>query len=100
VGLKITTAPSVCPECGGSLVWDPDSGEEVCGKCGLVLEATLYMGPEWRAFTKSESESRSRVGAPLSFAVHDKGLSTIITQAGGMPTGRGSRSRRGSRCSA
>jgi transcription initiation factor TFIIB len=35
-------------------------------------------GPEWRAFTPGEKESRSRVGVPLSFAVHDKGLTTVI----------------------
>jgi len=31
-------APFVCSECGGrALIWDPDSGEEVCGGCGLVI---------------------------------------------------------------
>ena len=79
MGLKITTAPSVCPECGGSLVWDPDSGEKACRECGLVLEATfLNTGPERRAFTQEETESRSRTGMPLSFSIHDKGLSTTI----------------------
>jgi len=35
-------------------------------------------GPEWRAFTQEEKESRSRVGIPTSYSVHDKGLSTSI----------------------
>jgi len=35
-------------------------------------------GPEWRAFTKEEKDSRGRVGIPSSFAIHDKGLSTVI----------------------
>jgi transcription initiation factor TFIIB len=72
--------PFVCSECGGrALIWDPDSGEEVCGGCGLVIsELILYTGPEWRAFTKSENETRPRVGLPPSFSIHDKGLSTMI----------------------
>jgi transcription initiation factor TFIIB len=40
----------------------------------------LDKGPEWRAFTQDEKASRSRVGAPASYSVHDKGLSTVISQ--------------------
>ncbi len=69
-----------CPECGSlNLVHDYDSGETVCGDCGLVLrEQTMDKGPEWRAFTMEEKASRSRVGVPTSYSVHDKGLSTAI----------------------
>jgi len=69
-----------CPECGGSnLVEDYDMGEIVCGDCGLVIyENVLNEGPEWRAFTRQESEQRRRVGTPTSLSVHDKGLSTVI----------------------
>jgi len=69
-----------CPECGGTnLISDPDTGEVICGNCGLVIqEAIMDKGPEWRAFTQEEKESRSRVGIPTSFSVHDKGLSTAI----------------------
>ena len=35
-------------------------------------------GPEWRAFTQEEKASRSRVGVPTSYSVHDNGLSTAI----------------------
>lgn len=45
-------------------------------------------GPEWRAFTPGEKESRSRVGVPLSFAVHDKGLTTVIGRIGKDAYGR------------
>ena len=45
-------------------------------------------GPEWRAFSQDERESRSRVGMPLSFSVHDKGLSTMIGQVGKDAFGR------------
>jgi transcription initiation factor TFIIB len=83
-------APFVCSECGGrALIWDPDSGEEVCGGCGLVIsEPALYTGPEWGAFTHIEEESRSRVGLPLSFSIHDKGLTTVIARIGKDAYGR------------
>jgi transcription initiation factor TFIIB len=71
------------------MISDTDSGEIFCGKCGLVIkESILNEGPEWRAFTPSEKDSRSRVGVPLSFAVHDKGLTTMIGRVGRDAFGR------------
>ena len=72
--------PYACSECGGrNIIHDEESGEIICGGCGLVIaESSLCMGPEWRAFTMEERGSRSRAGMPPSFAVHDKGLSTVI----------------------
>ncbi len=69
-----------CPECGSAkLVHDYETGETVCGACGLVIrEQMMDKGPEWRAFTQEEKASRSRVGVPTSYSVHDKGLSTAI----------------------
>ncbi len=71
-----------CPECASkNLVHDYDTGETICGDCGLVLyEQMLDKGPEWRAFTQEEKASRSRVGMPTSYSIHDKGLSTTISQ--------------------
>ena len=71
-----------CPECASkNLVHDYDTGETICGDCGLVLyEQMLDKGPEWRAFTSEEKASRSRVGMPTSYSIHDKGLSTTISQ--------------------
>ncbi|KON34288.1 MAG: transcription initiation factor IIB [miscellaneous Crenarchaeota group-6 archaeon AD8-1] len=71
-----------CQECGSpNRVHDYDTGETVCGGCGLVLyEQMMDKGPEWRAFTQEEKTSRSRVGVPTSYSVHDKGLSTAISQ--------------------
>jgi len=71
-----------CPECGSkNLVHDYDTGETICGDCGLVLyEQMLDKGPEWRAFTQQEKASRSRVGMHTSYSIHDKGLSTTIRQ--------------------
>lgn len=69
-----------CPECGSkNLVHDYDTGETVCSNCGLVIQQQMMdKGPEWRAFTQEEKASRSRVGVPTSYSVHDKGLSTAI----------------------
>ncbi len=69
-----------CPECGSeSSVEDISRGERVCAECGLVLsDHRIDTGAEWRAFSSEESDARSRVGAPMRYTVHDKGLSTII----------------------
>jgi transcription initiation factor TFIIB len=69
-----------CPECRGKeLVMDRDSGEVVCGRCGLVvLDMLLDQEPEWRAFTPEEQRAKARVGAPMSLKQFDKGLSTTF----------------------
>ncbi|MGA2789875.1 MAG: transcription initiation factor IIB [Candidatus Bathyarchaeia archaeon] len=79
-----------CPECSGAnLVEDYDLGEVICHDCGLVLsEHALNQGPEWRAFTKEEKDQRGRVGLPISFSIHDKGLSTVIDRVNRDASGR------------
>jgi transcription initiation factor TFIIB len=68
-----------CPECGGPLATDTEHGETVCEHCGLVVEEDeIDHGPEWRAFDASEKDQKSRVGAPTTNMMHDKGLSTNI----------------------
>jgi len=68
-----------CPECGGHLRTDQQHGETVCGDCGLVVEEDdIDRGPEWRAFNAAEKDKKSRVGAPTTNTMHDKGLSTNI----------------------
>jgi transcription initiation factor TFIIB len=69
----------VCPECSGRLATDEEHGEVVCADCGLVVEENeIDRGPEWRAFDSREKDSKSRVGAPTTNMMHDKGLSTNI----------------------
>ncbi|WP_276259831.1 transcription initiation factor IIB [Haloglomus litoreum] len=69
----------VCPECGGNLSTDTEHGETVCSDCGLVVdEDAVDRGPEWRAFDASERDEKSRVGAPTTNMMHDRGLSTNI----------------------
>ena len=76
----VETPVFTCPECGGTeVVRDNEKGEIICTTCGLVLsDHRIDTGPEWRAFTSDERDERARTGAPTSFALHDKGLSTMI----------------------
>jgi len=69
-----------CPECGSDRVMrDHEYGEIVCMDCGYVIATKLAdQGPEWRAFDHEQRAKRTRVGAPLTFTIHDKGLSTMI----------------------
>ena len=69
-----------CPECSSDeIITDADQGELVCDDCGLVLdERQIDRGPEWRAFNHSERQNKSRVGAPITETMHDRGLTTTI----------------------
>jgi transcription initiation factor TFIIB len=69
-----------CPECGGTRIMrDYECAELVCMDCGFVLAAKITdRGPEWRAFDDEQRTKRTRVGAPLTYTIHDKGLSTMI----------------------
>ncbi|MFC4439937.1 MULTISPECIES: transcription initiation factor IIB [Natrialbaceae] len=69
-----------CPECDSStLIRSSDGSEISCEDCGLILEEeAIDHGPEWRAFNQSERDSKSRVGAPTTQTMHDKGLTTTI----------------------
>ncbi|MFO7925434.1 MAG: transcription initiation factor IIB [Halobacteriota archaeon] len=74
-----TESVSTCPECGARLEADSEHGETVCTECGLVVEEDeIDRGPEWRAFDSAEKDQKSRVGAPTTNMMHDKGLSTNI----------------------
>jgi transcription initiation factor TFIIB len=71
---------TTCPECGSrQLVQDYERAELVCQSCGLVIDDDIInRGPEWRAFDSDQWMKRSRVGAPMTLTIHDKGLSTMI----------------------
>ncbi|AWX33577.1 transcription initiation factor IIB [Methanosphaera sp. BMS] len=71
---------SKCPECGSThLINDSEHGEIVCGACGIVLDDNIVdMGPEWRAYDHEQRDKLTRVGAPITYTIHDKGLSTMI----------------------
>ena len=69
-----------CSSCGSTrLVRDYENSEIVCMDCGSVIVARMAdRGPEWRAFNKEQREKRARAGAPITYTIHDKGLSTVI----------------------
>src|SRR5215216_3524509 len=76
---------STCPVCNDHLlmITDPDSGETICSKCGMIVLDKIQNinQPEWRAFSDEEHENRSRTGIPSSLAIHDMGLATVIGRA-------------------
>src|ERR687884_1647160 len=76
---------SICPVCNDHLlmITDPDSGETICSKCGMIVLDKIQNihQPEWRAFSNEEHENRSRTGIPSSLAIHDMGLATVIGRA-------------------
>jgi transcription initiation factor TFIIB len=80
----------VCGECGSTkLVTDNETGEIICTECGAVVADYLIdHGPEWRAFDLDQQEKLTRVGAPLTLTIHDKGLSTTISWQNQDATGR------------
>ena len=70
---------ATCPDCGVPGATDPERGETVCPDCGLVIEEDIVdRGPEWRAYSAAEDDRKSRVGAPQTERMHDRGLSTVI----------------------
>ena len=77
-------------ECGNTdIITDPATGEQICTVCGTVLNDTVIdHGPEWRAFDPQQTENLTRVGAPLTPLIHDKGLSTTISWRSQDATGR------------
>ncbi len=67
-------------ECGSiNFVLDDSRGEIICDQCGLVIEEHIIdRGPEWRSYTAEEHEKKCRVGSPVNYTIHDKGLSTTL----------------------
>lgn len=69
-----------CPACGNStVVRDYQRNITICENCGRIIkEGIKDRGPEWRAFDEEQREERSRGGSPMTYTIHDKGLSTQI----------------------
>ncbi|MCW4033325.1 MAG: transcription initiation factor IIB [Candidatus Bathyarchaeota archaeon] len=67
-----------CPECSSlNFIRDYDIAEIVCMNCGYVIDENIAdTRPEWRAFDNEQRAKRNRVGAPITYTIHDKGLST------------------------
>lgn len=68
-----------CFECQSGLVLQSETGEEVCGQCGLVLgESEVSLGEESVSFTPEEESERSRCGPAPKLVRVDKGLTTTM----------------------
>ena len=60
-------------------VTDPTTGEVICIDCGIVISDGIAENrPEWSVIGINELYSGSRMGMPVSLAIHDLGLSTVI----------------------
>ncbi len=71
--IRTESSTNQCPECNGQIT--TNAVETVCEDCGLVIdEQRIDHGLEWRAY----DEKCERMGAPLTAARHDRGLSTEI----------------------
>ncbi len=81
---------STCARCGkNSMLTDGETGELFCRKCGFVIsEKTEDSGPEWRSFPKDGGADPTRTGAPSSLAMHDMGLTTVISPVNRDSTGK------------
>jgi transcription initiation factor TFIIB len=75
---ETTDGQDLCSVCSGQLICDPDSGEEVCGSCGIVARENIEIAAERRAFTLEEMDKRYRTGEPASLMMYDMGLSSFI----------------------
>jgi transcription initiation factor TFIIB len=69
-----------CPECTGTtFIIDHQTGELSCTTCGLVLvEETLDMSPEWRAYSPAEKQLRERTGLPTTLRHSTMGFATTF----------------------
>jgi len=78
-----------CLRCGKkALITDTETGEVFCGGCGFVLSERIEStGPERRSFP-DDRISRERTGVRTSLAIHDQGLSTIISPTNRDATGQ------------
>src|SRR5919202_2774951 len=83
---------SNCPTCKHHLriITDTNTGETICSRCGMVVLDRIQniSQPDWRSFSNEESEARSHNGIPMSLAIYDMGLATLIGKTDRDATGR------------
>lgn len=77
-----------CKRCKGAMLTDATTGERFCSSCGFVIDEQIQdTGPE-RSFSSEERDNKSRSGTPTSLAMHDMGLSTVISTLNRDSSGR------------
>ena len=77
------SSTTICTSCSSpqAAITDPESGEIICGNCGVVITdrtEDIIIHQEGHASTVEEANKKARTGAPSSLARHDRGLATII----------------------
>ncbi|MDT7864653.1 MAG: TFIIB-type zinc ribbon-containing protein [Thermoproteota archaeon] len=70
-----------CNICKNSeVIIDTLTGSYVCKNCGTVIEKkSIDFGREWRIFFEDKNQ-KARTGAPITFALHDKGVGSEIAE--------------------
>ena len=86
---QIPNIKQSCLRCGKKeLITDTETGEIFCGGCGYVSsERVESTGPERRSFP-DDRVNRERTGIGTSLAIHDQGLSTVISPTNRDATGQ------------
>ena len=84
----LSVSTGKCKRCGkGSPITDIETGELVCGTCGLVLKERIEdISHDTRSFMDGGDNRRTGVGTSLSR--HDMGLATIINPSNKDATGK------------
>ena len=86
---QIPNIKQSCLRCGKKeLITDTETSEIFCGGCGYVSsERVESTGPERRSFS-GDGINRERTGGGTSLAIHDQGLSTVISPTNRDATGQ------------
>lgn len=74
-----TPCTQTCSKCGSTkIIYDPENAEIVCMYCGFVTQEEIVdKRVKGKTDYKQDIET-IRSGRPLTYTIHDKGLSTII----------------------
>jgi len=69
------------------LIMDEERAEQICSKCGLIIEdhiiSMAYSGE--RAFSKAERQKRQTHGSPVNPLIPDLQMATMIDKRAPMP---------------
>jgi transcription initiation factor TFIIB len=80
---KVQKELFLCPECGGQVISIPESAEDVCSQCGLIINEKKidFTSNGKRAYTSEEKKARETTGSPISILMPDMALSTVINRS-------------------
>jgi transcription initiation factor TFIIB len=61
------------------MIFDADTTETICSDCGVVVQGNAESLESERQVSMEDIEIKNRTGMPTSLALHDMGLSTMIS---------------------